>query len=214
MSKVMDILEQVGVIPVVVIENENDATPLIKAMKDGGIPVAEVTLRTPVALGAIRQIAALADPDIVIGAGSVTTIEQCREAVRAGAQFIVSPGFCEEVVKFCVEHGVDVIPGCVTPTEIIKAVACGINTVKFFPANIYGGLSAMKALNGPFPRVSFVPTGGVNGDNLKEYLKAPYIRAVGGSWICSKKDIANGDFDHITALCRAARESVDAVRNV
>ena len=197
MSKVMDILEQVGVIPVVVIENENDATPLIKAMKDGGIPVAEVTLRTPVALGAIRQIAALADPDIVVGAGSVTTIEQCRE-----------------VVKFCVEHGVDVIPGCVTPTEIIKAVACGINTVKFFPANIYGGLSAMKALNGPFPRVSFVPTGGVNGDNLKEYLKAPYIRAVGGSWICSKKDIANGDFDHITALCRAARESVDAVRNV
>lgn len=118
----------------------------------------EVTLRTPVALGAIRQIAALADPDIVVGAGSVTTIEQCREAVRAGAQFIVSPGFCEEVVKFCVEHGVDVIPGCVTPTEIIKAVACGINTVKFFPANIYGGLSAMKALNGPFPRVSFVPT--------------------------------------------------------
>ena len=105
MSKVMDILEQVGVIPVVVIENENDATPLIKAMKDGGIPVAEVTLRTPVALGAIRQIAALADPDIVVGAGSVTTIEQCREAVRAGAQFIVSPGFCEEVVKFCVEHG-------------------------------------------------------------------------------------------------------------
>ena len=160
MSKVMDILEQVGVIPVVVIENENDATPLIKAMKDGGIPVAEVTLRTPVALGAIRQIAALADPDIVVGAGSVTTIEQCREAVRAGAQFIVSPGFCEEVVKFCVEHGVDVIPGCVTPTEIIKAVACGINIVKFFPANIYGGLSAMKALNGPFPRVSFVPTGG------------------------------------------------------
>lgn len=137
MSKVMDILEQVGVIPVVVIENESDATPLIKAMKDGGIPVAEVTLRTPVALGAIRQIAALADPDIVVGAGSVTTIEQCREAVRAGAQFIVSPGFCEEVVKFCVEQGVDVIPGCVTPTEIIKAVACGINTVKFFPANIY-----------------------------------------------------------------------------
>ena len=122
--------------------------------------------------------------------------------------------FCVDVVKFCVEHEVDVVPGCVTPTEIIKAVACGINTVKFFPANIYGGLSAMKALNGPFPRVSFVPTGGVNGDNLKEYLKAPYIRAVGGSWICSKKDISNGDFDHITALCREARESVDSVRNV
>lgn len=214
MSKVMDILEQVGVIPVVVIENENDAIPLIKAMKAGGIPVAEVTLRTPAALGAIRQIAALADSDIVVGAGSVTTIEQCREAVRAGAQFIVSPGFCEDVVKFCVEHEVDVVPAALRLQRLLRLWPGGINTVKFFPANIYGGLSAMKALNGPFPRVSFVPTGGVNGDNLKEYLKAPYIRAVGGSWICSKKDISNGDFDHITALCREARESVDSVRNV
>lgn len=120
MSKVMDILEQVGVIPVVVIENENDAIPLIKAMKAGGIPVAEVTLRTPAALGAIRQIAALADSDIVVGAGSVTTIEQCREAVRAGAQFIVSPGFCEDVVKFCVEHEVDVVPAALRLQRLLR----------------------------------------------------------------------------------------------
>lgn len=213
MNRAMEMLARIGVVPVVVIEDEADAVPLMKAMKAGGIPAAEITLRTPAGLGAIRRLAALNDPEIIVGAGSVLTEEQCCEAIDAGAQFIVSPGFCEEVVRCCADRNVAVIPGCVTPSEIMRAMACGVKTVKFFPANVYGGLSAMKALHGPFPGVAFVPTGGVNGENLREYVKAPFIRAVGGSWLCSKKDISDNNFDRITALCREARDCVDAVRD-
>lgn len=212
MNRAMEMLARIGVVPVVVIENEADALPLMKAMKAGGILAAEITLRTPAGLSAIRQITALNDPEIVVGAGSVLTEEQCREAIDAGAQFIVSPGFCEEVVKCCADRNVVAIPGCVTPSEIMRAMACGVKTVKFFPANVYGGLSAMKALHGPFPGISFVPTGGVNSENLQEYLKAPFIHAVGGSWLCSKKDILDNNFERITALCREARDCVDAIR--
>ena len=143
---------------------------------------------------------------MLVGAGTVLTLDQCKAAVEAGARFVVSPGYNAKVVDWCLSSGVAVLPGCVTPTEITMAMEAGLDTVKFFPANVYGGLSGMKALSGPFNKLHFIPTGGVNAANLAEYLAAPYISAVGGSWVCAKADIAAGNFDKITALCREARQ--------
>ena len=155
------------------------------------------------------SIAAVAKecPDMLVGAGTVITLEQCKKAVACGAKFIVSPGYSEEVVSWCVENNVAVTPGCVTPTEIMAAMSHGLKVVKFFPANVYGGLSAMKALSGPFGGIKFIPTGGVNDKNLAEYISAPFIHAVGGSWLCAKADIAAHNFDKITSLCKEARRT-------
>ena len=172
----------------------------------------EITLRTAAAADAIAAVAQ-GCPDMLVGAGTVITLEQCRKAVACGARFIVSPGFDGEVVRWCVEHGVAVTPGCVTPTEIMAAMKLGLKVLKFFPANVYGGLTAMKALSGPFGGVKFIPTGGVNGQNVGEYIAAPFVHAVGGSWVCAKGDIAAGNFEKITRLCREARQAIDQARN-
>ena len=140
-------------------------------------------------------------------AGTVLNLEQCKLAVEMGAKFIVSPGFSDEVVGWCVENGIPVAPGCVTPTEIMAAIELGLNVVKFFPANVYGGLNAMKNLSAPFGGIKFMPTGGVNTANIKEYVDAPFIHAVGGSWVCPKADIAAGNFEKITNLCAEARKA-------
>ena len=206
----MDILTRLsnaGVVPVVVIENAKDAVPTAQAMLAGGIDVMEITFRTAAAKDAIAAVSAQC-PDMLVGAGTVITLEQCKTAVAAGAKFIVAPGFDREVVAWCVENGVAVTPGCVTPTEIMQAMSLGLKVVKFFPANVYGGLGAMKALSGPFGGIKFIPTGGVNAQNLAEYLTAPFIHAVGGSWVCPKADIAAGNFEKITALCAEARRAV------
>ena len=208
MNDMMKKLALTGVVPVVVVENAKDAVPLAKAMKKGGLPCYEVTFRTDAALDTITAIANLNDPEMLLGAGSVVTLQNCKDALSAGAKFIVSPGFNPKVVEYCVSHDIAVLPGCVTPTEIMAAMEFGLDTLKFFPAGIYGGLNAMKALSGPFPKIKFVPTGGVNAGNLSEYISAPFIRAVGGSWVCTKADIAAGNFDRITALCREAHETV------
>lgn len=207
MNDILKRMGLVGVVPVVVLDDAKDAAPLAAAMEKGGIPFAEVTLRTKAGLASIESIAGM-EGDVTVGAGSVITLEHCKDAVSAGAKFIVSPGFNAKVVEYCVERSIPVLPGCVTPTEIIAAMEMGLDVVKFFPANVYGGLGAMKALNGPFPNLKFIPTGGVNGANLAEYLAAPYIQAVGGSWICAKADVAAGDFEKITALCQEARRNV------
>ena len=199
---VMKQMEQLGVVPVVVLDDVKDAVPLARAMQAGGIPCAEVTLRTTAGLGSIEKMRELGD--ILVGAGTVVTLNQCKDALSAGAQFIVSPGLNVKVVEHCLENGVSVLPGCVTPTEIMQAMELGLDTVKFFPANVYGGLKAMKALAAPFTGIKFIPTGGVNADNLAEYLSAPYVRAVGGSWLCAKADVNAGAFDKITELCRQA----------
>lgn len=144
---------------------------------------------------------------MLVGAGTVITLEQCKKAVACGAKFIVAPGYSEEVVSWCVENNVAITPGCVTPTEIMAAMSHGLKVVKFFPANVYGGLSAMKALSGPFGGIKFIPTGGVNDKNLAEYISAPFIHAVGGSWLCAKADIAAHNFDKITSLCKEARKT-------
>lgn len=201
---VLERLSNAGVVPVVVIEDVNDATPAAEAMLRGGIDVMEITLRTAAGLSAIRAVAKSC-PAMLVGAGTVLTLEQCKQAVEAGARFIVSPGFNRAMVAWCVENGIAVTPGCVTPTEIMEAMEFGVKVIKFFPANVYGGLNAMKALSGPFGDIKFIPTGGVDAQNLKEYLGTPYVHAVGGSWLCAKKDIADGNFDKIEALCVEAK---------
>lgn len=206
-QEVLDRLANSGIVPVVVIEDVKDALPTANALLKGGVDVMEITLRTRAGLDAIRAVAA-GCPDMLVGAGTVLTLEQTKQCVDAGANFIVSPGFNAEQVKWCVENGVAVTPGCVTPSEIMAAMAMGVKVLKFFPANIYGGLSAMKALSGPFGDVRFIPTGGVNGQNVSEYAAAPYVHAVGGSWLCAKADIAAGSFDRITALCEEAVQSM------
>ena len=164
----------------------------------------EITFRTAAAPEAIKAVAENC-PDMLVGAGTILNLDQCKLAIEMGAKFIVSPGFDADVVKYCVENDIAVAPGCVTPTEIMAAVNLGLKVVKFFPANVYGGLNAMKNLSAPFVGVKFMPTGGVNAANIKEYIDAPFIHAVGGSWVCPKADIAAGNFEKITALCKEAR---------
>ena len=197
------------IVPVVVLEDAKDAVPTAKAMCAGGVDVMEITFRTAAAADSIRAVAENC-PEVLVGAGTVITLEQCKTAVACGAKFIVAPGFDGEVVRWCIEHEIPVLPGCVTPTEIMAAMKLGLKVVKFFPAGVYGGLKAMKALSGPFGGVKFVPTGGVSTQNIAEYVSAPFIQAVGGSWICPKADISAGNFENITALCREARAAAGA----
>ena len=211
MMNVLDRLKQSGVVPVVVLDNAKDAAPTAKALLAGSVDVMEITFRTAAAADSIKAVSESC-PDMLVGAGTVITLDQCRKAVECGAKFIVAPGFDEEVVRWCVENGVAVTPGCVTPTEIMAAMKLGLNVVKFFPAGVYGGLKAMKALSAPFGGIKFIPTGGVDAKNLKEYLVAPFVHAVGGSWLCPKKEIAAGNFYAVTALCREASEIVKEVR--
>ena len=205
----MDVMQRLAnsiVVPVVVLDKVEDAVPTAKAMAAGGVDTMEITFRTACAPEAIKAVAENC-PDTLVGAGTIITLEQCKLAVEMGAKFIVAPGFNEEVVAWCVENNIPITPGCVTPTEITAAVNMGLKVVKFFPANVYGGLNAMKNLSAPFVGVKFLPTGGVNAGNIKEYVDAPFIHAVGGSWVCPKADIAAGNFEKITALCIEARKN-------
>lgn len=203
----MTILERFSnsiVVPVVVIDDAKDAVPTANAMLKGGVDVMEITFRTSAAPDAIKAVAENC-PDVLVGAGTILNLEQCKLAVEMGAKFIVSPGFDKDVVTFCIENDIPVTPGCVTPTEITAAVNMGLKVIKFFPANVYGGLNAMKNLSAPFVGVKFLPTGGINSSNIKEYIDSPFIHAVGGSWVCPKADIAEGNFEKITQLCIEAR---------
>ena len=188
-------------IPVVVIKDVNETEKTLAALRAGGINCAEITFRTACAAEAI-SLGVKLFPDMNIGAGTVINGQQCVEALNAGAKFIVSPGLSAEVAEICAANGVDYFPGCVTPTEIMKALDLGITTVKFFPANVYGGLKALKALSGPFPQVKFIPTGGVDLTNLKEFLEFDKIFAVGGSFMMK------GD---ITENCKKACEIIKEV---
>lgn len=179
-----------AVIPVVVIKDAADTVKTLEALRAGGINRAEITFRTACAEEAIRTGCA-AFPDMEIGAGTVINAAQAKRAAEAGARFIVSPGFAEDVAEFCAERGMTYYPGCVTPTEIMRALAHGLNIVKFFPAAEYGGIATMKALSAPFPQVRFIPTGGVSLANLKEYLDFDKVYAVGGSFMMKGDITAN-----------------------
>ena len=177
-----DFLKDFRVVPVVVIKELDDTIPTLKALCEGGLPVAEITFRTACAAEAIA-LGVKEFPDMHIGAGTVINAEQAQKAIDAGAQFIVSPGLSAEVAEVCKTADIPYLPGCATPTEIMQAISLGITTVKFFPANVYGGLSAIKALSAPFPQVKFLPTGGVDMNNIKDFLAFDKIVAVGGSFM-------------------------------
>lgn len=178
------------VIPVVVINDEKETIEILSKLREGGINCAEITFRTACAKEAIA-IGTKAFEDMNIGAGTVINAEQAKSAVQAGAKFIVSPGFSDEVARYCTDEKIPYYPGCVTPTEIMRALSYGLNVVKFFPAGVYGGLKAMKALSAPFPQVRFIPTGGVDLNNLKEYLDFDKVYAVGGSFMMKGDIVKN-----------------------
>ena len=201
---VMERLRNSVVVPVVVLDKVEDAVPTAKALAAGGVDTMEITFRTACAPEAIRAVAENC-PEVLVGAGTILNVEQAMLAVEMGAKFIVSPGFSSKVVGWCMDHNIPVVPGCVTPTEIMCALEYGLTMVKFFPANVYGGLNAMKNLAAPFVGLKFLPTGGVNTANIKEYWDAPFIHAVGGSWVCPKSEISAGNFEKITQLCIEAR---------
>lgn len=199
------------IIPVVVLNDAESALPLADALLAGGLPVAEVTLRTPAGIEGIRRMAA--SGDLLVGAGTVLTTDQVDAAADAGARFIVSPGLSTPVVQRAAEHGLLVLPGVVTPTEIIAALDLGLTAVKFFPAGQYGGAATVKALSDPFRGVGFIPTGGISDANLADYLALPQVLAVGGSWMVKPDLIDNGDFASITSLTKAAVATAAGVQD-
>lgn len=194
---------EVGIIPVIVIDNATDAIPLAKALCEGGLPAAEITFRTAAAADAIRMIKK-EFPDMLLGAGTVLTKEQADTAKECGASFIVSPGLNPNIVKHCLELGVDIIPGCATPSDIERALELGLDTVKFFPAEANGGVAALKAISAPYRNVKFMPTGGIGPKNVLDYLALDCVLGCGGSFMASTRDIKAGNFDAVREMCEDA----------
>ncbi len=203
MHEVMKKIGEIGIVPVVKIEKASDAAALGKALIDGDLPLAEITFRTAAAADAIAVLCR-EFPQMLVGAGTVLTIEQAKQAVGAGARFIVAPGFNPKVVDHCISHGVPVTPGICSPTEIEMALERGLEVLKFFPAGASGGLDFLKAIAAPYAGVKFIPTGGVDPGNLKEYLSFNRVHAVGGTWIAKDTTISAGKFDEIAKLAREA----------
>lgn len=211
----MNITEQIqnlAVVPVVVLEDTEDALPLAKALCEGGLPCAEVTFRTDAAEESIK-IMTEAFPDMLVGAGTVLTAEQVDQAVKAGAKFIVSPGFDPEIVDYCILKDIPVFPGCITPSEVAQAVKRGLKVIKFFPAEQFGGLAAIKALAAPYTDIKFMPTGGINPKNLENYLSDDKIIACGGSWMVKGNLIKEGRFDEIRILTAEAVKLASGIRS-
>ncbi len=204
-------LEEFGVVPVVVLEDVKDALPLADALVKGGLPCAEVTFRTEAAGDSIRQMTERY-PDMLVGAGTVLTTDQADRAVDAGAKFIVSPGFDPEIVDYCLKGDIPVFPGCVTPSEVAQAVKRGLRVVKFFPAEQFGGVSTIKALAAPYTTVRFMPTGGVNAKNLKDYLECGKVVCCGGSWMVKVSLIKEGRFDKVLEMTKEAAGLVKEIR--
>lgn len=200
-----------GVVPVVVLEDAEQAVPTAKALLKGGINAMEITFRTAAAKASIAKVASEV-PEMIVGAGTVVNVEQLHDAVEAGAQFVVSPGTDPEIICEAQKLGVGVVPGVVTPSEIIMGLKLGIKVFKFFPAETYGGLKTIKALSGPFPQIRFLPTGGISQANAADYFKNPKIVAVGGSWMVTKDMVAAGDFDGIAEKSKAATDLFKEIR--
>lgn len=211
MNKILEQIKNMGIIPVVVLENAKDALPLAKALMDGGLACAEVTFRTEAAEEAIRLMSE-AYPDMLVGAGTVLTTEQVDRAVNAGAKFIVSPGLNPRIVKYCVDRGIVITPGCCTPSDVEQALENGLEVVKFFPAEQAGGLAMIKAMAAPYVNVRFMPTGGINPDNVADYLAFDRIIACGGSWMVKGELISSGNFQRIEELTREAAAIVKHCR--
>ena len=203
MNPILQEIEKIGIIPVVVLDDPNDAIPLAKALCDGGLFCAEVTFRTAAAEESIRLIAR-EYPDMLVGAGTVLTTEQVDRAVDAGARFIVSPGFNPRIVQYCAEKGILIIPGCSNPSDVEAAIEKGLSVVKFFPAEQAGGLAYIKAIAAPYVGMKFMPTGGITPDNVRTYLSYNRIIACGGSWMVKNDLIQSGNFEKIKELAAEA----------
>ena len=211
MTEMMKKLQKLGIVPVVVLNDAKDALPLAERLVNGGLPCAEVTFRTAAAEESIRQMAK-AYPDMIIGAGTVLTCEQADRAIDAGAKFIVSPGFNPKVTEYVLKRGVPMTPGVCTPTEIEAALQFDLDVLKFFPAEPSGGLKMIKALCAPYVGLNFMPTGGINADNVRDYLKYDRIVACGGSWMVSSSLVKEGKFDEIENMVREAAAIVKEIR--
>lgn len=204
MSDVIERIEKLKLLPMIKIDNADNAAPLAEALAEGGLPCAEVTFRTDAAEEAIKKIAALGN--ILLGAGTVLTEDQAKKAIDGGCTFVVTPGFAPKVVQYCIDQGVAVFPGTSTPSDLQAALDFGLDIVKFFPAAASGGVPMLKAMSAPYHMMRFVPTGGIKPDNLREYLDFPKVIACGGSWL-AKDDIVNaGNFAEITRLAREAAD--------
>jgi 2-dehydro-3-deoxyphosphogluconate aldolase/(4S)-4-hydroxy-2-oxoglutarate aldolase len=211
MTDLLEKLGFLGVVPVIAIERSEDAVELGRALLTGGLPCAEITFRTAAAEEAIRLISSSL-PEIIVGAGTVLSVDQANRAISAGAQFIVSPGFNQKVVDWCLQNEIPVTPGVVTPTEIDMALNRGLKILKFFPAEAMGGIATLKAIAAPYGGVKFIPTGGINPKNLADYLSLPAVHACGGSWLVKSTLISAGEFTEITRLAEEALAIVRQVR--
>ncbi len=211
MHEVLEKIQEIGIVPVVVLDDAKDAAPLAKALMDGGLSCAEVTFRTDAAEESIR-IMSEQFPDMLVGAGTVLTTDQVDRAVAAGAKFIVSPGLNPRIVKYCVEKRILITPGCSNPSDIEQALENGLEVVKFFPAEAAGGLPMIKAMAAPYVGVKFMPTGGINAKNVRDYLAYNRIIACGGSWMVKSELVKEGKFDEIEKLAREAVEIVKESR--
>ena len=212
MSMVTEKVSSIGVVPVIKLNNpQKDAAGLAHALCTGGVPLAEVTFRAAGAAEAIRLMVE-AEPEILVGAGTVLTTAQVDEAMASGAKFIVTPGLDPEIVLYCQEKGIDVFPGCTTPSDYHTAFRLGLKVLKFFPAEQSGGLAKIKAMSAPFPMFKVMPTGGISLKNLKEYLSCPVICACGGSYMVTKDLADNQKWDEIIDLCKKSMDIVKEVR--
>ena len=211
MNEVLEKLGKIGIVPVVVLDDAKDAENLGRALMEGGLPCAEVTFRTAAAEESIR-ILSEKFPEMIVGAGTVLTVEQVDRAVKAGAKFIVSPGTNPKVVDYCVKNNIPITPGTCTPSNVETALEFGLDVVKFFPAEPSGGLNFIKAIAAPYVGVKFMPTGGINAKNVRDYLAYDRIIACGGSWMVTKDLIKAGDFEQIKKLTAEAAEIVKEVR--
>ena len=200
-------IRELGIVPVIILDRAEDASELGNALLEGNLPCAEITFRTEAAEDVIRKIA-VRHPDILLGAGTVLSVDQAERAVGVGARFIVSPGMNSRIVTWCLKKDVLVIPGVANPTNIMQAIELGLDLVKFFPAEALGGISMLKAISAPFGHISFVPTGGINPENLSNYLMLNTVHACGGSWLTPRSLIRAGDFEGIKKLVKEGRKIV------
>ena len=211
MNDVLKKISEVGILPVVVLDDAKDAKDLAKALIEGGLPCAEVTFRTAAAEKSIRVISE-AYPEMLVGAGTVLSVDQVKKAVAAGAKFIVSPGFDDEVVKYCLDNNIPVAPGVCTPSDVQKGYKMGLDVLKFFPAEPSGGLSMIKAIAAPYTMMKFIPTGGINENNMEDYLKYDRILAIGGSWMVKSSLVKSGEFEKIKEMSKTAVARVKEIR--
>ena len=211
MNEVLMKIGQMGIVPVVVLNDVKNAVPLAQSLINGGLPCAEVTFRTEAAQQSIAEISKNF-PQMFVGAGTVLTTEQVDRAVDAGAKFIVSPGFNPKVVEYCIKKGYPVTPGIMTPTELEMALEFGLDVVKFFPAENAGGLKMIKSMAAPYTKMKFMPTGGINPQNVREYLQCDKILACGGSWMVKGDLINSGNFAEIEKLTKEASQIVKEIR--